>query len=55
MSEELTPDLPLEETKQIVIKRRREILAEAEHEKYKGLTINILTNVRQAIDLTWGQ
>ena len=55
LSEELSPDLPLEETKQAVIKRRKEIMEEAEHAEYKGLTIDILTNVRKAIDLTWGQ
>lgn len=55
MSEELSPDLPLEETKKEVIRRRTEIMAETEHQEYKGLTIEILTNVRQAVDLTWGQ
>lgn len=55
LSEELSPDLPLEETKKAVIKRRAEILANPNPPAYKGLTIEILTNVRQAIDLTWGQ
>lgn len=55
MSEQLTADMPDEEVREAVIRRRTEILANPNPPAYRGLTIEILTNVRRAIDLTWGQ
>lgn len=55
MSEDLSTDMPLEEVEKAVIQRRASLAANPEPPAYKGLNIEILTNVRQAVDLTWGQ
>lgn len=55
MSEELSADMPLEQVKEAVIRRRSLLASEPNPAAYKGLDIEILTNVRKAVDLTWGQ
>ncbi len=55
MSETLNPDMPIDEVKEAVIKARTILASEPDPPAYNGLNIEILTNVRKAIDLTWGQ